>query len=260
MVKKTTQKLENGHQITSQHSVIKTIVLHLLPGIPVVLVFWLFAYIFSTRNIPSYFALLIAAFFVLLPLQMGILVYVGYKRNKKFSVSGVIQYRKKTPIWQIIVLSLIAIGWLAFIMGFVDAELKISDTIKEKLFFWLPDYFDLGSVYSDPTIYTKGLLISMWFIGLFLVGIIAPSMEEFYFRGYLLPNISQFRYWAPLINTVLFAVYHFWSPWLIPMRIIAVLPMIYFVWWKKDIKIGILSHVLINVVADSILTIPIIFG
>jgi hypothetical protein len=29
----------------------------------------------------------------------------------------------------------------------------------------------------------------------------------------LLPRISRFGGWAPLINTVLFSLYHFFTPW-----------------------------------------------
>jgi membrane protease YdiL (CAAX protease family) len=51
-----------------------------------------------------------------------------------------------------------------------------------------------------------------------------PVVEEVYFRGYLLPRISRFGAWAPLINTVLFSVYHFFTPWQNVGRILGLLP------------------------------------
>ena len=39
-------------------------------------------------------------------------------------------------------------------------------------------------------------------------------VEEMYFHGYLLPRISRLGAWAPLVNTVLFSLYHFFTPWL----------------------------------------------
>jgi membrane protease YdiL (CAAX protease family) len=39
-------------------------------------------------------------------------------------------------------------------------------------------------------------------------------VEEMYFRGYLLPRISRLGAWAPLVNTVLFSLYHLFTPWL----------------------------------------------
>lgn len=89
--------------------------------------------------------------------------------------------------------------------------------------------------------------------------ILDPFVEELYFRGYLLLRIDRFKYWAPFIHTILFTVYHFWSPWLIPIRIIALLPMNYLVYWKKDVKIGVVTHVFLNLIGDSILIFPIFF-
>ena len=44
-------------------------------------------------------------------------------------------------------------------------------------------------------------------------------VEELYFRGYLLPRISRLGAWAPLVNTVLFSLYHLFTPWLSVGRI-----------------------------------------
>ena len=74
---------------------------------------------------------------------------------------------------------------------------------------------------------------------LFLVlinGIFGPIVEELYFRGYLLPRISQLRGWAPLFNSVLFSIYHFFSPWQNPLRILAFTPVFY-ACWKKNIYV-----------------------
>jgi len=37
-------------------------------------------------------------------------------------------------------------------------------------------------------------------LGLAVNGFVAPITEELYLRGYLLPRISRFKVWAPLIN------------------------------------------------------------
>ena len=129
----------------------------------------------------------------------------------------------------------------------------------ENLFGWLPSFFDISDIYLNPGSYSMGMKITVWILGLVFTSILGPFVEELYFRGYLLPRIDRFKYWAPLIHTILFAVYHFWSPWLIPIRIIAILPMNYLVYWKKDVKIGVVTHVLLNLIGDSILIFPIFF-
>ena len=85
-------------------------------------------------------------------------------------------------------------------------------------------------------------------LALFAVNAVAgPILEEVYFRGYLLPRISRFGAWAPLINTVLFSIYHFFTPWQNIGRIIGLLPMIYATWWKRSIYVSMGAHVLGNV-------------
>jgi uncharacterized protein len=63
-------------------------------------------------------------------------------------------------------------------------------------------------------------------------------VEEFYFRGYLLPRLSRFGNWAPLINAVLFSLYHFFTPWQALSRIVAVTPIAWVVQRKRCIYIG----------------------
>jgi membrane protease YdiL (CAAX protease family) len=52
-------------------------------------------------------------------------------------------------------------------------------------------------------------------------GLVAPVVEELYFRGYLLPRIDRLGIWAPLIGALLFASQHVWTPLQDPGRAIA---------------------------------------
>jgi membrane protease YdiL (CAAX protease family) len=65
--------------------------------------------------------------------------------------------------------------------------------------------------------------------------------------------------WAPLVGAVLFALYHLWSPWQFAVRLVALLPMVYAVWWKRSVWIGIGAHCLVNLVGDALSTIPLVF-
>lgn len=84
-------------------------------------------------------------------------------------------------------------------------------------------------------------------------GIAGPVVEEMYFRGYLLPRISRLGAWAPLVNTVFFSPYHFFTPWLNVGRIIGLLPMVYAAWWKRSIYVSMAVHVLGNVISMLLL-------
>ena len=71
--------------------------------------------------------------------------------------------------------------------------------------------------------------------------------EEVYFRGFLLPRIPQaLGRTAPLVHTVLFAVYHVWTPWLAPTRILGVLPLTYVTLRTRSVVPGIVAHVVLN--------------
>jgi membrane protease YdiL (CAAX protease family) len=76
-------------------------------------------------------------------------------------------------------------------------------------------------------------------------------VEELYFRGYLLPRLARYGWWAPAINTVLFSLYHFFTPWQNLTRILALLPMVYAVWGRRDIRIGLGAHVMLNLASSA---------
>jgi uncharacterized protein len=84
--------------------------------------------------------------------------------------------------------------------------------------------------------------------GLVINGLVAPTIEELYFRGHLLPRISRFGWWAPLINVILFSFYHFWMPWGFFSRLLLMLPLAYIAQWKKNVLLTIIAHCAINIV------------
>jgi membrane protease YdiL (CAAX protease family) len=77
--------------------------------------------------------------------------------------------------------------------------------------------------------------------------LVLPATEELYFRGYLLPRMpSKLKGWTGIVHSGLFALYHFWAPWLFITRTFGVLPLIYIVRRKENIILGIISHCLLN--------------
>jgi len=105
----------------------------------------------------------------------------------------------------------------------------------------------------------RPLRCTSWAFGIIVKAFVGPVVEEMYFRGYLLPRISCFGAWAPLINTVLFSLYHFFTPWLNVSRIIGLLPMVYAAWWKRSIYVSMGAHVLGNISA-MVLLLPVLLG
>ena len=77
-------------------------------------------------------------------------------------------------------------------------------------------------------------------------GLLGPVVEELYFRGHLLPRIDRFGRAAPVLNAVLFSLYHFWTPWQNVGRILGLLPWIFTVWRKRSVALSMAVHISVN--------------
>ncbi len=252
--------------VRDNHPLWLSLSLHLLPGILSVLVYIPLAKYFWEINLPTMFALLIVMVIVLIPFELGLVLYLSKGKSDKSQKSGgwmrfvsVIKNTKKNTRKTTIILSLVALFWIVFIMGFVDKELGVSTWIYENWFQWLPEYFDLASSYNNPEQYSTGVLVLLLVFTLIVGAIIGPFVEEIYFRGYLMPRLAKNTWMAPLLGAVFFASYHLWTPWMMPIRVLGLLPMLILVWIKKDVRIAIYSHIALNIMGDVILIIPVFF-
>jgi membrane protease YdiL (CAAX protease family) len=222
--------------------------LHLLPGALATIAYLILAPIGERLGFPSFLVLLLAAVCFALSFELGCLFREGKRRNSRFSLKGVILFRESLPTWQILVMALVLMLWLVFVAAIINPPLEIK--IIDSLFSWVPTVYFFNSFADHIADYSRPTLILSALVLVVVNGIIGPIVEELYFRGYLLPRISQLGRWAPLFNSVLFSVYHFFSPWQNPLRILAFTPVFYAVWWKKNIYIGIIVHCLGNLVGS----------
>ncbi|MBI9045243.1 MAG: CPBP family intramembrane metalloprotease [Anaerolineaceae bacterium] len=233
---------------TQQHSLIQSITLHLLPGICILVAFVLLAPILDRLGFPSTMALFIIIGIVLVPVELGILLYQGKKSTGKFTLKGVVLYREPLPKKQYIGLGIILFIWLMLILMVVFTQ--IENFIAERFFFWLPDWFFLTEFIENFEQYPQSVIVVTAILGVLFNGLAGPVVEELYFRGYLLPRISRYGKWAPLLNAILFAVYHIFSPWRIPGIIVAMIPFVYVAWWKRNIYIGMIVHCAANTLSS----------
>ena len=226
--------------------------LHLLPGALIVIFYVLAAPVVRHLGFPSLMAIYLAITFVLIPFELGYLFYQARKNGT--SLGGVVLYRERVPKGQLVALVLGLFIWSAICSVLLYPPL--DELFIENVFFWLPDSFFLVEDFSG---YSTVALLVTWVFGFVVNAIAGPVVEELYFRGYLLPRISRFGAWAPLVNVVLFSVYHFFTPWQNVGRIVGLLPMVYAVWWKKSIYVSFAVHVLGNV-SVMVLLLPVLFG
>jgi membrane protease YdiL (CAAX protease family) len=220
-----------------KHSTTRSVILHLLPGILVGFFYLLARQPVVDMGYPSIIALILAYAFILIPVELGYLLYQGKKKTGRFTLQGIISYRNPFPWWQYLIWVLtifIAVGAIITLLKPLDAFLH------ERLFFWMPDINNgLDGNYSRRT------LIVTYSLVLLFVAVLAPLVEELYFRGYLLPRMQG--KFAPLLHSFLFAVQHVLEPWMIITRTLGFLPILFGV-QKKNIYIGIIVHILCNMV------------
>lgn len=226
-----------------QHTVGKSIVLHLLPGFALLTFYAVFSPLVERMGFPPSFAGSLSILLVLVPLEIGYLLYQGRRRNGRVSLAGIIPYRRRMPIWQYAVFVPLLVFW--YFMA--SSWWRPAEKALAGLFSWVPPWIADIVPSDDPNVhYPAAILLIAAIAQIACSGIIAPVVEELYYRGYLLPRIGRFGLWAPLIGTTLFAFQHVWTPLQDPGRIIAWLPVVYLVWRNRNIYPGIVFHLLTN--------------
>ncbi len=247
----------NDEVQSEQHSILKSVVLSLAPGLLVLLFFVIFAPHGSRLGLPPILVIFTAIPLVLVPFELGYLLRQGKKLNGRITLERVVLFRDKLSIWQFLWLVPILLFWAAFCFGVLAP--KIDPVITSRFFSWLPGFFSLEMTAKGMAQFSKTVLWITLALGLVFNGLIGPVVEELYFRGYLLPRLSKIGGWAPALNVLLFSLYHFFSPWQNITRILALLPYVYVVWWKRNIYIGVITHCALNTIG-MILTAYMIFG
>jgi membrane protease YdiL (CAAX protease family) len=214
------------------------ILLSLFPGLIILLIAFVLSNPFIGPNFSIYLSLMLAIVFGLIPVELGIIKHYASKENKK--IFEVILFKEKTPIKK----SLLFIIIPFVIAGCIFTILPGYENKLWKIFDFIPDWFRLDRINIKEMNYLK---ISMVLAFIFN-GFLGPIVEEIYFRGFLLPRMEKFRKLAPLINVILFSLYHFFTPWENITRILSLIPLVYSVWINKNIRLGIIIHCSLNII------------
>lgn len=228
-------------QAIRKHTLLESLLYHLIPGILIGAGYTLLAPIVRRAGYPSVMALILTAVFILVPVELGILFWQGKRRAGRFTLQGVVRYRQPLPWYQYLL-------WVPVIFiasGAVTTLLNPVSAAMEGWFAWIPASMRLGMGLSEE--FTRVKLIQTYALHFVLIIFVAPTVEEWYFRGFLLPRMPEKLGWSgPLFHSLLFALYHVWSPWMALARTLALLPLIYIVRWKRNIGLGMAAHWLIN--------------
>jgi uncharacterized protein len=235
-----------------QHSVTKSIVLHLFPGLALATFVVLTASTFAGWGMDPLFALFIGIGLVTAPLELGYLSLHARRTTGPWSPLAAVDYRTKLPLRRVL---LWAAGLAGVMLAFVVAQILFLDPLIAPLLSWMPEAILQMSVIeegADPLV--GGALVALLLTGFVFNGVVGPITEELYFRGHLLPRIDRFGARAPLINSVLFALYHLWSPWRWPQIFFGMLPMSWMAWRTRSVAISMAAHIMVNFVTLILMT------
>jgi hypothetical protein len=236
-----------------QHSITRTVALHWLPGLVALGVYLLTAPWVITLGFPPEFAVTLLALPAgVILFQMGYLLYEGKRRNGKFRLDGIVLYHKSMPILQYGVFVLLLVAWNAVV--YMPLLALTGDWLKNTLYSWAPSWFLAESDFAQ---YPQNIVLVMalvWIPAYTLFG----ALEELYFRGYLLPRISRFGVWAPVLSTALFTVYHFDILQNAVSIFVGFLPIALLTWRKQNVYLAVVVHAVVNLIASLLNFLPLL--
>ncbi|MGF6364463.1 membrane protease YdiL (CAAX protease family) [Aequitasia blattaphilus] len=193
-------------------------------------------------HIPHLLLFCVLGTVVLVPMEIGMLLYAGKKETGVYSFGSVLRGQVKMPAWQVLIIVLAFVGIAGLLSAFVaPIENRIFADARTALLNHLPIGFDWTN-YEYLKSFSRPILISTClYYGIFNV-LIGPITEELYFRGYLTSHYKMQGTIKPVLITILFSLYHFWLPFNNIFRILAFLPVAYISYKKKNISLSIYFH------------------
>ena len=217
--------------------------LHLIPGLIFAGFFFVLSHVFIQCGFTGYLALLVLIPICLVPVELGVMLFCSTRFTRKRSLMEVIAYRCKASVAEYIFIPVL----LLFCWSLLSIPMfPVYQYVEIHLGGFLPSWTTqealirgLTSVSQTQRSITLGLAV-------ILSGFVAPIVEELYFRGFLLPRMEHWGWVAPLVNSFLFGIYHFYFPGNVPGIFVAWLPISYVVRAKKNWRIGAVVHILIN--------------
>lgn len=223
-----------------QYSKLKSILYHFYPGVIITIFFSAITPFLVKGGLPPQLSMLIAIAFIVVPVLLLHLKKAKQKEDVN-RIMDLVVYNENLATKKLILYSTGLIVFAFLIYGLTQ---PLNELITEKLFFWLPDWYKV----RDFEGYSKTVILITLVLNLSLNGLLAPYLEELYFRGYLLPRMETWGKFAPLLSAVLFSLYHFWQPQIYLTLMIALFPMTYLVWKTKSLKLAIYVHCGLNVI------------
>lgn len=228
----------------------RLVVLHLYPGAVGALIYFAAAPLLIPLGVPPLLTLLLVLTPVVAVLELGHLLHSRPPGARGLSLAGVVDLSSgHMPPRRA---ALLVVGMVAFCVALLILTYPLDNLLASTLFAWLPDWAIRTNV-SQYAAYGKPTLVVTFALMLVVNAVVAPVIEELYFRGYLLPRLVPLGRGAPWLHAVLFTIYHFWQPWEYVSVVLFALPLTFVPWRTGNIRLSIMTHCAINLLGNTLL-------
>lgn len=249
---------ENKHQTverdcTPQHPLWLFVILSLFPGMALGAFIVGIAPVLRGWGLDPIFALFGGIGLVIVPLELGCLAIVARRTTGSWSPLALTDYKSKLPPGRLLPISMGLALW--FILTLLAWIALLEGWVVDRLPAWVPESIrQFAQTNAEGDLPSAGVVAALLVIAFLFNGLLGPMTEELYFRGYLLPRIDRFGIWAPVLSTLLFSIYHVWTPWRWPQIAIGFLPLALAAWRTRSIYVSMVAHVTVNNVFLLMLT------
>jgi CAAX protease family protein len=240
-----TQKSREGSLTDNRRiSGLVLVALHLVPGIGFAVFFFVLSRVFISLGFTAYLALIVAIPVFLVPVEMGVMMWWSRRRLGSRSLRDVIIYRDTGHTADYVLFPIVLLLWLAIASFAVSPISRFLGSVASS---WFPEWTSQAALMEGLRGCSPGQRAFTIILAALFSGIAAPVVEELYFRGFLLPRMERSGWAAPVWNSLLFALYHFYFPENVLVIFLSFLPISYVVWRWRNVRVSILTHSIINV-------------
>jgi len=194
-------------------------------------------------GLPRFFSFTIAEALVLTPIELGLLLRAAHRATGRWSLRAlpsVIAYRR--PLTRRMILLVPVLFGLA--LAIYAAYTPVGNALGGALTGIYPHWLIAGN--NAPAGFSKVVLVSTLLATLAVDGVINPTVEELYFRGYLLPRLPVAGWSAIPVSAALFSMQHYWQPWNWLVIFGLQLGLTTLVVRLRCVRLGIVMHILTN--------------
>ena len=241
------------HSHTPQHPLWLSVLLSLFPGVA------LGAFIVGTApllkgwGLDPIFALFGGIGLVIVPLELGCLAIVAHRTTGSWSPLALTDYKSKIPPKRLLPMAVGLALW--FIFTLIAWISLLEGWVVDQLPSWVPDSIrQFAQMNAEGDLPSAGVVAALLVIAFVFNGLLGPMTEELYFRGFLLSRMDRYGIWAPVLSTLLFSIYHVWTPWRWPQIAVGFLPLALAAWRTRSIYVSMIAHVTVNNVFLIMLT------